>query len=223
MPADRSAFRSFFIVVLAACALVAPGAPAFAQSATATIEGTIVDQSGALLPGVTVTITEVDTGTQRVAMTDASGVFSAPLLPVGVYSLTAELAGFKTQKQPEIKVTIGQTITLRIEMGVNAVTESITVSGVTPIIETSRSNVSATVDEIAVQRLPVNGRNFIDFALLTPGVTRDTRSGDLSFAGQRGTLNSLVVDGADSNNTFFGQASGRTGSGRAPYQFSRMR
>ena len=79
---------------------------------------------------------------------------------------------------------------------------------------------SATVDEIAVQRLPVNGRNFIDFALLTPGVTRDTRSGDLSFAGQRGTLNSLVVDGADSNNTFFGQASGRTGSGRAPYQFS---
>ena len=220
MPADRSAFRSFFIVVLAACALVAPVAPAFAQSATATIEGTIVDQSGALIPGVTVTITEVDTGTQRVAMTDASGVFSAPLLPVGVYSLTAELAGFQTQKQPEIKVTIGQTITLRLEMGVNAVAESITVSGVTPIIETSRSNVSATVDEIAVQRLPVNGRNFIDFALLTPGVTRDTRSGDLSFAGQRGTLNSLVVDGADSNNTFFGQASGRTGSGRAPYQFS---
>ena len=220
MPADRSAFRSFFIVVLAACALVAPVAPAFAQSATATIEGTIVDQSGALLPGVTVTITEVDTGTQRVAMTDASGVFSAPLLPVGVYSLTAELAGFQTQKQPEIKVTIGQTITLRIEMGVNAVAESITVSGVTPIIETSRSKVSATVDEIAVQRLPVNGRNFIDFALLTPGVTRDTRSGDISFAGQRGTLNSLVVDGADSNNTFFGQASGRTGSGRAPYQFS---
>ena len=220
MPADRSAFRSFFIVVLAACALVAPVAPAFAQSATATIEGTIVDQSGALLPGVTVTITEVDTGTQRVATTDASGVFSAPLLPVGVYSLTAELAGFQTQKQPEMKVTIGQTITLRLEMGVNAVAESITVSGVTPIIETSRSNVSATVDEIAVQRLPVNGRNFIDFALLTPGVTRDTRSGDLSFAGQRGTLNSLVVDGADSNNTFFGQASGRTGSGRAPYQFS---
>jgi hypothetical protein len=105
-------------------------------------------------------------------------------------------------------------------MSVSAVAESITVSGVTPIIETSRSQVSSTVDEIAVQRLPVNGRNFLDFALLTPGVTRDTRSGDLSFAGQRGTLNSLVVDGADSNNTFFGQAAGRTGSGRAPYQFS---
>jgi hypothetical protein len=68
--------------------------------------------------------------------------------------------------------------------------------------------------------LPVNGRNFIDFVLTTPGVTRDVRLGDISFAGQRGTLNSLVVDGADNNNTFFGQALGRTGSGRAPYQFS---
>ena len=87
MPADRSAFRSFFIVVLAICAAVASVAPALAQSATATIEGTVVDQSGALLPGVTVTITEVDTGTQRVAMSDANGVFSAPLLPVGVYNL----------------------------------------------------------------------------------------------------------------------------------------
>ena len=71
-----------------------------------------------------------------------------------------------------------------------------------------------------MQNLPVNGRNFIDFALLTPGVTRDVRTGDISFAGQRGTLNSLVVDGADNNNTFFGQTAGRTGSGRAPYQFS---
>ncbi len=71
-----------------------------------------------------------------------------------------------------------------------------------------------------MQNLPVNGRNFIDFALLTPGVTRDVRTGDISFAGQRGTLNSLVVDGADNNNTFFGQTVGRTGSGRAPYQFS---
>ena len=79
---------------------------------------------------------------------------------------------------------------------------------------------SSTVGEISIQNLPVNGRNFIDFALLTPGVTKDIRTGDISFAGQRGTLNSLVVDGADNNNTFFGQSLGRTGSGRAPYQFS---
>jgi hypothetical protein len=79
---------------------------------------------------------------------------------------------------------------------------------------------SSVVNAATVENLPVNGRNFIDFVLLTPGVTRDVRSGDISFAGQRGTLNSLVVDGADNNNTFFGQALGRTGTGRAPYQFS---
>ena len=117
-------------------------------------------------------------------------------------------------------VTVGQTVTLRIQMAVSGVAETVNVSGGTPIIETSRSQVSSTITETAVQNLPVNGRNFIDFALLTPGVTRDVRTGDISFAGQRGTLNSLVVDGADNNNTFFGQTVGRTGSGRAPYQFS---
>jgi hypothetical protein len=72
-----------------------------------------------------------------------------------------------------------------------------------------------------IQALPTNGRNFLDVVLSTPGVVKDNfRVGDLVFAGQRGTLNSVVVDGADNNNTFFGQALGRTGSGRAPYQFS---
>ena len=75
-----------------------------------------------------------------------------------------------------------------------------------------------------MQNLPVNGRNFIDFALLTPGVTRDVRTGDISFAGQRGTLNSLVVDGADNNNTFFGQTARPHRIGRAPRTSSaRMR
>ena len=76
------------------------------------------------------------------------------------------------------------------------------------------------MNETYIQNLPTNGRNFIDFVLTTPGVSKDPRLGDISFAGQRGTLNSLVIDGADNDNTFFGQALGRTGSGRAPYQFS---
>ena len=94
------------------------------------------------------------------------------------------------------------------------------ISAATPAVETTRSQMSSTISDVSIANLPVNGRNFIDFALLTPGVTRDVRTGDISFAGQRGTLNSLVIDGADNNNTFFGQTLGRTGSGRAPYQFS---
>jgi outer membrane receptor protein involved in Fe transport len=201
------------------CAL-AIALPAIAQSATGSIEGTVVDPSAAVLPGVTVTVTERDTGAVRSVVTDDQGLFRAPVLPVGRYTVAAELSGFNRQEQQDVVVTIGQTVTLRIPMRLASVAESVTVSATVPVIETTRSQVSSTVGEISIDNLPVNGRNFIDFALLTPGVTRDVRSGDISFAGQRGTLNSLVVDGADNNNTFFGQTLGRTGTGRAPYQFS---
>src|SRR5215211_9552561 len=88
------------------------------------------------------------------------------------------------------------------------------------VVETTRTSISSVVNERAIQNLPVNGRNYLDFATLTPGVIRDqTRDGDLSVGGQKGTLNNLQVDGADNNNSFFGQAFGRTGV-RPPYQFS---
>src|SRR6266850_2304644 len=89
-----------------------------------------------------------------------------------------------------------------------------------PAIESTRVDVRSVVNASLIKNLPVDGRIFIDFVLTTPGVVRDVRGGDISFAGQRGTLNSLVVDGANNDNTFFGQTVGRTGSGRAPYQFS---
>lgn len=191
-----------------------------AQSASGSIEGTVVDQSRAVLPGVTITLLQSALAADRTVVSDENGVFRAPLLPVGVYELTATLAGFEPAKHTDMRLTVGRTITLRIDMRVAGVAETVDVSVVTPVLETTRSHVTSTVEEAAVRNLPVNGRNFIEFALLTPGVTRDVRSGDLSFAGQRGTLNSLIVDGADNNNTFAGQTLGRTGSGRAPYQFS---
>jgi outer membrane receptor protein involved in Fe transport len=193
---------------------------AAAQSATGAIQGVAVDGSGAVLPGVTITVANTATGASRVAVTNEQGLFTAELLPVGTYEVSAELAGFQSRKASDVQLTVGQTVNLRLELGVAAVQETVTVTGSAAVLETSRSQVSSTVGSAAIASLPVNGRNFIDFVLLTPGVTRDVRGGDISFAGQRGTLNSLVVDGADNNNTFFGQTVGRTGSGRAPYQFS---
>src|SRR4029079_16436021 len=123
-----SRVSSFLLtIVLAACMVLIGPAPAAPQSATGSIDGTIVDQSGALLPGVTVSLVEADTGAQRVTLSDADGRFAALLLAVGGYNLTAELAWVGRQEQSEIKVTIGQTSTLRLQMSVSGVAESVTV------------------------------------------------------------------------------------------------
>lgn len=195
-------------------------APAQAQSPTGAIEGVVVDQSGAVLPDVTLALLHFETGVQRATVSDEQGRFRALLLPVGRYDVTATLAGFEPTRYENLPLTVGQTMSLRLELKVAGVAQAVTVAATMPLLEAGRSHVSATVGEAAVQNLPVNGRNFIEFVLLTPGVTRDGRTGDLSFAGQRGTFNSLVVDGADNNNTFAGSSLGRIGSGRAPYQFS---
>ncbi len=205
-------------VILFAALLTA--APLRAQSVTGSIQGVVVDSSGAVLPGATVTVTNTATSATREVITDDQGLFAAELLPVGPYAVTVALAGFETARPTDVVLTVGQTRILRLEMGIAGVTTAVTVTGSVPALETTRSQVSSTVNAAAVANLPTNGRNFIDFVLLTPGVTRDVRGGDISFAGQRGTLNSLIIDGADNNNTFFGQTVGRTGSGRAPYQFS---
>ena len=213
--------RRWSVALLLTGLFVAAGpARAIAQTPTGSIDGTVVDQTGAVIPGVAVVVTHQPTGVSREVVTDAQGLFRAPLLPVGPYTVKANLSGFKPFEEKNVALTVGQTLNTRIELTPSNIAESVTVSGAAPVIETTRSQVSSTVGEMAVANLPVNGRNFIDFVLLTPGVTRDVRTGDISFAGQRGTLNSVVVDGADNNNTFFGQTIGRTGSGRAPYQFS---
>ena len=191
-----------------------------AQSAGGSIEGAVTDESGAVLPGASVTVRHQATGIVRETTTDGSGVYRAPLLPVGGYEVTAALSGFATTRRPNLTLTIGQNLTVDLVLKVATAQEEVTVTADAPILEATRTHQASTVGERAVANLPVNGRNFIDFVLTTPGVSRDTRGGDISFAGQRGTLNSLVIDGADNNNTFFGQTLGRTGSGRAPYQFS---
>lgn len=205
--------------ILSSLALLLLSTPALAQSSNGTIAGIVLEASGAAVPGVTVTATEAQRGIVRAAVTDGRGAFTLPLMPVGTYEVVAELSGFRPVRRSGVIVNIGSTARLELTLQ-PGLEETVTVTADSPLIETSRSQVSAVVNERLVDNLPANGRNFIDFVLTTPGVVKDTRQGDLSFAGQRGTLNSLVVDGADNNNTFFGQALGRTGSGRAPYQFS---
>lgn len=191
----------------------------FGQSSNGSISGVVTDDTGAVLPGVTVTATNAATGTARSTVTNPQGQYAIALLPPATYTVTAELSGFQPLKLGNITVNVGTDVALNLKMKVGA-SETLTVTAAAPLVETTRSQVSSVVNEKSIENLPTNGRNFIDFVLTTPGVVKDTRLGDISFAGQRGTLNSLVIDGANNDNTFFGQALGRTGSGRAPYQFS---
>ena len=213
--------KALSCVPLCLAVVAARPVPALAQShAGGAIQGTVTDESGAVLPGASVVIRNQKTGLVRETQSDSLGLFRAPLMPVGLYELSASLRGFASLKRSSLELTIGQVLNVDLALKVAGTEETVTVEASTPLIEVDRSQQSSTVNERAVSNLPVNGRNFIDFVLTTPGVTRDTRAGDISFAGQRGTLNSLVIDGSDNNNTFFGQTLGRTGSGRAPYQFS---
>jgi len=208
--------------VLIACVLFS-AATAFSQSqaTTGNIEGRVSDPNGAAVPGVNVTATNQETGLAKTSDTDAEGIYRLIFLPPGKYRVTtAGASGFAGADYGNVTVTVGGQTPLDIELKVGGTTTMVDVAAAGQIVETTRTSVSTTINERAIQNLPVNGRNFLDFATLTPGVVREpTRQGDLSVGGQKGTLNSLQVDGTDNNNTFFGQSFGRTGT-RPPYQFS---
>jgi len=185
----------------------------------ASVSGTIMDPSGAAVPNAKVTMINTATGLTRSTLTSDVGLYGFTGLPVGAYDLSVDASGFKSAKRTGLPLQVGAAATLDLRLEVGNAQETVTVAAEAPVVETRRSAAASTVTEKAVANLPVNGRNFIDFTLLTPGVVRDVRgTGDLSFAGQRGTENSLLVDGGDSNNLFFGEASGRTGF--RPYAFS---
>ncbi|MBV9923490.1 MAG: TonB-dependent receptor [Acidobacteria bacterium] len=208
-------------VVCLCLASLTPSALAQSQATTGDIEGRVTDPNGAVIPNVTVNARNQATGLQRSANTDAEGIYRIIQLPPGAYTVTITGAsGFQSWTGENAVVTVGSKTPVDAQLSLSgADTVNINVYSEGQTVETTRTSVSTTVNERAIQNLPINGRNFQDFATLSPGVIRDPRGGDLSVGGQRGTLNSLQVDGVDNNNTFFGQALGRGGV-RPPYQFS---
>src|SRR5262245_23192654 len=182
------------------------------------IEGTVTDPSGAVIAGALLKARNLHTAATFTATSNDSGLFEFPVVPVGTYELTLSHDGFAPLVQKDLFVTVGARINVMLTLTLATKAESVVVNAGVPMLETTRSQVSTTVDSSSINELPVNGRNFNDFVLLIPGVTRDARTGMASFAGQR-SMNSLLVDGADTNQTFFGLPMGSVGEG-APYQFS---
>src|ERR1700704_340509 len=127
----RIAFSTGLLVVMVAVC----GRPLFAQ-ATAAINGRVVDQGGAVLPGATVTVTETSTGVAREVVSNADGLYSVPALNPGTYSVKADLAGFAAQVRNNVSLLIGATLTVDLQMGLAGIQESVTVTGQSALIET---------------------------------------------------------------------------------------
>jgi hypothetical protein len=192
--------------------LVALAAPAFAQSqaTTGVIEGVVSDESGAPVSGATVTLRNTATNFERVVATDSDGRFRGLLLPLGPYRVSVGLTGFATAVREGITLAVGQTVNLAFTLKVSTVQEEIVVSGDAPVIETTRAEGADRIDDAAIEGLPNNGRNFLDFAQLTPGVSivQGPDGAEITVNGQKGIHNNVSVDGADFNNPFFGEQRG---------------
>src|SRR4051812_25581707 len=206
------------LVAIIALGLVAP-ALAQSQATTGVIEGTVVDASGAPVPSASVTVRNTATNFERALTSDPEGRFRGLLLPLGPYRVTVALPGFATLVRDGLNLAVGQTLNLDLKLKVSTVQEEVVVTGAAPLVETTRAEGSDRIDDAAIRGLPNNGRNFLDFTKLTPGVSivQGPDGDELTINGQKGIANNISVDGADFNNPFFGE---QRGGQRPPFTFN---
>ena len=172
-----------------------------AQVRQAELAGSVTDASGAVVPGVTVSAILNATKETRTAVTDGVGKYRFNVLPVGVYTVQAELSGFSTVRYEDIKLAIGQSAILDLKMQVASLGETITVKGEPPLIDTTKSDLGGNIDEIQVKELPVIGRNWLGFAVLAPGMKSDgaegAQDGPPAAGIGHGRQSKVYLDGAD--------------------------
>ncbi len=202
--------------LIAAILLLAMPLGAQSQMTTGVIEGVVRDETGAVLPGVTIRLTHLGIGISRIYRTSAEGAFTAALLPVGTYELSARLMGFATVRVPAITVTVGQTRFVQVLMKLSAVETTIEVEDKPSVAKLLQFETSTLIDNSQASSLPLNGRRFLDLALLAPGVYQEMERGQLSLSGARGINSAINVDGADFNQPFFG---GQRGGERSNFAF----
>ncbi len=189
---------------------------AVAQTAGAGgISGTLTDPSGSVVPSVQVTIHNIATGLDRIVSTNQAGIYSATFLQPGDYDLTAVKTGFAKIENKGIKIQVGQTVTADMLLPLTTTSETVSVTGQAELVDPAKTEQSQTVSETLVKNLPIIGRRWDNFVLLTPGVTTD--GGLVSYRGISGLYNNNSVDGANNNQAFFSEARGRS---TVPYTYS---
>ena len=202
----------------ATLAVSAVSTTAFAQSAAlGNISGIVRDAGGAIVPNASVIVTNVDTGASKSYASDSDGHYAATFLQPGNYEVIITGPGFGKVDQKGVTVTVGTTSTVDAALPNGSVTTDVTVTTDQVLVDTDKYDQSQVVGEQLVNNLPVNGRRFDNFVLLTPNVAPDGNTGLLSFRGISGLYNTNLVDGANNNQAFFSEARGRAIG--APYVF----
>jgi Carboxypeptidase regulatory-like domain/TonB dependent receptor len=209
---DMATYRKALgVCIVSAAMLILLAIPAVAQLPTATILGVAKDSSGGVLPNVTVTATNVDTGLTRTVKTSDDGEFRLPELPVGRYEVKAEHTGFKTVTRKGITLEVTQQAVINLDFEVGSTDQVVVVTEEAPLVNTQNATLGGTVNETKMTELPLNGRNYIDLALLQPGVDKDKNQGN-----QQGTTFSVNGAPPRSNNFTLDGAILQTMLGRSP-------
>ena len=199
-------------LTVALCVLVS--SPLFAQ-ATATISGRVVDQAGAVLPGATITVTNAATGAVRETVTNEEGLYSVPALLPGTYKVRAALAGFSAQEREGLEVLIGANMAVEMKLGIAALQENITVSGQSPLVESTQAVVASSIRQQEVAQLPMMNRSISALMTMLPGArevpaTVSAKGQSVSWVsvgGGGGQNVNMVVDGMDNKEDHCGGAS----------------
>src|SRR5437660_162479 len=210
MPTSKSSRKSCWLV-LSLCLICSTLMSA--QSTGGRILGRVEDTSGAVLANVKVTATNDATGITRETKTNASGDYVFPEVPVGTYTLTFDLSGFKTNVRKSVTLDVNQVITLNMSMQIGASKEVVEVTSEAPLVDTTTTQLGAVVNDRAVSQLPLNSRDTYQFLQLQPGVMSTVGSsnsivygsnnaGAVSVNGGRGRSNNFSVNGGDANDQF---------------------
>ncbi len=209
------------LVVFATCLLLS------AQNVvlTGSLGGRVTDQNGAIVPGASLVVRNLATGVQQSAETNHAGLYRFPALMPGAYSITASVKGFR-DVQALVRVLVGNTASQDIKLQVGASADTVKVSGTTPLLRPEESSASTVIERSYIQELPLNGRKYTDFMMLTPNTSYDGDTGLVSIAGQQGGEDSgyangngssaFTVDGSNATNNYFSDIVGRN---RIPYLF----
>jgi len=214
--------RAATTALLSTFLFLACGYQAKAQSTTeGAIAGTVFDANNGVLSGAAILIHNDGTNAEFKLTSDDSGYFKAPLLPSGIYTVTVSAAGFSDQKTTSVIVEVGKLTSLQPHLAIGAVSNTVTVTGAPPLINTESPDFASNLSLKVIDNLPINGRRWSNFALLTPGVVADSNGfGLLSFRGISPLLNTVEVDGADDVQAFFSEERGRTRAGYSTSQAS---